>query len=212
MKTIAITMRVVEATGEERDAISEDWIRFLRERGFAPLLLPNDAAIAQVLCAKAKPRGLILSNGNDVGWNQKWRSTAGLSVAPQRDRTEAALLDDACRAKTPILGVCRGMQMLAAYFGGRLRRVERHAGVRHSVRLENGAAGRSRSARVNSYHNFGIMARDCPSTLEPFAHAEDGSVEAFRHATLPIVGVMWHPERPDAPKALDARIFADLFL
>jgi putative glutamine amidotransferase len=100
-------MRTVEASGylEQRDAIAHDWPRFLK---FALpdvpwLLIPNLGAQDAVrFCESWNINRLILTGGPDIGEDRL------------RDETEAELLNWAERSKHPVLGICRGMQLMAA--------------------------------------------------------------------------------------------------
>jgi putative glutamine amidotransferase len=118
----------------------------------------------------------VLTGGNDVG------------SSPERDATERALLRHARAGRVPVLGVCRGMQMLHVHSGGGLVRQPGHVGIPHAIR----AGGVS--MRVNSFHHYAIE-RVQPG-WRPLASAGDGTIEAMRHDDLPWLGLMWHPERP----------------
>ena len=107
-------------------------------------------------------------------------------------------------AGLPVLGVCRGMQVLVDACGGTLRRVPGHVAVEHAIRSEDGSYD-----TVNSYHSF--AAPDLPEPLAATARAADGVVEAVRHRSLPFRGIMWHPERYAAPRAADIALFRRIF-
>lgn len=181
MTLVAITQRVGidPRHGERRDMLDQRWVAFLQACGVVPLPVPNDPGAAMALVGAAAPRGLLLTGGNDLF------SLGG--DAPERDATEHQLLAWARDLNLPVLGVCRGAQMLIDAFGGTLERVEAHVATWHDIRLD----GRPR--RVNSFHGFG--ARQAPAPLIVEAAASDGVVEAFRHRDTRIYGRMWHPER-----------------
>lgn len=126
-----------------------------------------------------QPGALILSGGNDIG------------EYPARDATERYLLSWAEAKRMPVLGICRGLQMMAVCAGVDLVRKEGHVGSRHQLVLP--AGNDEWPANVNSYHNWGLAS--CPAGFEITAQAEDGSIEAIRHIGLPWEGWMWHPER-----------------
>lgn len=174
-----MTQRVerIASTGERRDALSQEWAAVAEESGFLPLLLPNRRSTVQALLEDLKPEGVLLTGGNDL------LSCGG--DAPERDETEHFLIDWALERRVPLLGVCRGCQMLLDHFGTPLRRVEGHIRVEHLL---------SDGRRVNSFHGWG--AETCRPPLEVLARSEDGIVEAVRHRDCPwIQGVMYHPER-----------------
>jgi len=215
---IGLTMRVVHAQGysEPRDAISHDWIRLLEDLGWSPRLIPN--SVADVSSMLDEVDGLVLTGGNDLTTPVSGLDAGEVSdTAPERDQQEARLLDEAARRALPTVGVCRGLQMINCHYGGRLVRVDAatHVATHHEVRVD-GEPWRSllgAQRDVNSFHNAGIPADGVGEDLVVFASAEDGSVEGLRHRRLPLVGLMWHPERCDpfdtADRVLLSRLFTD---
>ena len=195
MKKIAITQRVsiITAYGERRDCLDQAWPRFLAACGLMPLVLPNVIEVALALCAGAT--GLVLSGGNDLA------SLGG--DAPERDAVENALLDLAERNRLPVLGVCRGMQIIQQRFAIPIRRVQGHLTRQQVIRVDGNLK------EVNSYHRFAAFESRPP--LDVWAVADDGVVKAIRHSVQPITGIMWHPERsvPFAPA--DVELFREFF-
>ena len=184
---IGLTMRVVKAATytELRDAIAQDWPRFLKVAlpDVPWLFIPNlGAEDAVSFCENWNINRLIVSGGDDIG------------ASVLRDETEAGLLNWAAHGKHPVLGICRGMQLMAARAGMLCRQVEGHVATRHQV---NGEIERE----VNSYHSQALCG--CPNGFVVTARAGDGTIEAIRHTSLPWSGWMWHPEREDALKRED---------
>lgn len=176
---IGLTMRVVTAQGydERRDALAQDWPGLLRV-AFPDtpwLYVPNLGADSVSYCEAWGVNALILTGGEDLG------------IAPLRDETERALLDWAEREGLPVLGICRGMQVMADRAGTALKPVTGHVRIRHAI---HGADPRE----VNSYHAHGLSA--CPDGYEVSARAPDGEIEAIRRlSSMRWEGWMWHPER-----------------
>ena len=197
MKMVAITQRVsvVPAYGERRDCLDQAWTKFLAACGLLPVLLPNVTGAALALCGRAGVGGLVLTGGNDL-------AVLG-GDAPERDAVESALLDLAERRRLPVLGVCRGMQMIQQRFAVPLQRVEGHVAQRQVIRI-NGER-----KEVNSYHRF--AAFDSRPPLEVWAVAGDGVVKAIRHSAQPITGIMWHPERFAPFSPADVALFRQVF-
>lgn len=175
MKVVAVSQRVDSHPEREetRDALDQRLIGFLLTAGFIPVPVPNGFPLDHWLAAVA-PHAIVLSGGNDIG---QW---------PARDRTESELLDHARERQLPVLGICRGMQMLAHEAGGELKPVTGHVRTRHQL------SGRI-VAEVNSYHSLALAG--CPQGFDVMARSEDGEIEAIRHLQLPWEGWMWHPER-----------------
>lgn len=187
MKVVAISQRVdvFPQRDESRDALDQRLSTFLLAAGFLPVPVPNS------LCQQTRdgglihdalhdwlhavsPQAIVLSGGNDIG------------QCPARDLTEGRLLDHAQAHSLPVLGICRGMQMIAHWSGSELKPVAGHVQARHKL------SGQI-DTEVNSYHGFALVR--CPEAFEVLARSEDGEIEAIRHLGLPWEGWMWHPER-----------------
>jgi gamma-glutamyl-gamma-aminobutyrate hydrolase PuuD len=190
MKVVAVSQRIDQFSdrNETRDALDQRLINFLQSVGVIPVPVPNglchtcsagqhmndslDAWLSAV-----KPQGFVLSGGNDIG------------QCTERDFTESRLLDHASTYQLPVLGICRGMQMMSYWAGTSLHPVQGHVRTRHHL---SGMI----TGEVNSYHALSLMA--CPSGFEIMAQSQDGEIEAIRHISLPWEGWMWHPEREDS--------------
>jgi N5-(cytidine 5'-diphosphoramidyl)-L-glutamine hydrolase len=197
MTPVAITQRVavIPEYGERRDCLDQAWPRFLHACGLSPLPIPNVLYVALEMFRRPDLAGLVLTGGNDlvaVGGN-----------APERDRTENALVDEAESRGLPVLAVCRGMQLIQHRHGIALSRLEGHVTPRQTIAI------RGRKTEVNSYHCFG--ARDSRPPFEVWAVAADGVVKAIRHESRPITGIMWHPERNSPFAADDLSLFRSAF-
>lgn len=195
---VALTQRVDIAPGhgERRDGLDQRWWPLLAACGLLPLILPNHAETALALF-QAHTGGLILTGGNDLA--------AYGGGAPERDATEGLLLRAALAAGRPVLGVCRGMQLILDHFGTPLQQVTDHIACRHAVRDKGGGV-----RQVNSYHGWAAVAVAPP--LQVMARADDGVVEAVRHPTLPCIGIMWHPERDEPAAEADRDLLQTLFI
>jgi gamma-glutamyl-gamma-aminobutyrate hydrolase PuuD len=192
---VAVTQRVVVApdTGERRDALDQRWAPLLEGAGIAAVLMPNRLADVARWAVDLDIGAVLLTGGDDLA--------ALGGTTPERDAVEHALIDWAQDRAVPVLGVCRGLQLIAARAGAELRRVEGHVAVAHAVSTPDG------SDEVNSFHRWGFDR--VPSGFVGTATAPDGTIEAMRHAMLPVRGIMWHPERYATPRPRDMRLLRD---
>lgn len=176
---IGITMRVQQTEGyhEPRDALANIWATFIKAALPAAVWMPLPNVGGESIrtyCENWGINRLILSGGEDFG------------VSPMRDETELQLLNWAAECQMPVLGVCRGMQMIALHQGITLKPVDGHVRVRHHLhgQLQH---------EVNSFHRYSLA--QCPEGFFVVARAEDEEIEAIKHQTLQWEGWMWHPER-----------------
>lgn len=188
--------------------------------GGTPVLLPSVGNWDESIVSRLD--GLILAGGPDVEparYDQPTHPSTG-APRPERDRVELELADAALRLGTPLLGVCRGLQILNIVMGGTLRQhlPDELGTVQHLPQpgtfgqVKVRVAEDSRLAEivggdlgVSCHHHQGVDLLG--AGLVDVAWAEDGSVEA---AELPgdafVLGVQWHPEQD----TVDRRLFAAL--
>lgn len=185
---VAVSQRVefYPDRDERRDSLDQRLCMWLRSGGFLPIPVPNCMSAASVDIANGaqrnlhawlyaiRPSAVVLSGGNDIG------------EYPDRDITERSLLAWAEEIGVPVLGICRGMQMMSVQATGMLKPIQGHVRTRHH--LCGDIVG-----EVNSFHKFTLTG--CPPGFEVLARAEDNEIEAIRHVDLPWEGWMWHPER-----------------
>lgn len=197
MKLLAVSQRVdvCDSRNERRDALDQNWHLLLQQAGFMALLLPNQPDIAVELLQRFQPTGLLLTGGNSLN------SCGG--NAPERELSELAALRWALDHQHPVLGVCRGMQLLQAYFGQTFTKVHNH------VCKELPAVVDGSPRLINSYHEFGTF--DHTSQWQCFAQAQDGVIKGIRHQSLPWTGIMWHPERVSPFHPADIQLFNKVF-
>ena len=145
---------------------------------------------------------LLLPGGGDMeSWRYGQKNTACRDLEPERDTLELELLAHFTALGKPVLGICRGMQTINVFFGGDLvQDWPGHSAIEGVDRLHSVQNAPSflrelygERCMVNSCHHQ-IIGR-LGTGLEVLQRAEDGVVEAFRHKTLPVWGIQWHPER-----------------
>lgn len=150
--------------------------------------------------------GLILTGGGDIDPSLYQEEKDGsVRIDKDRDATELALIKAYMDAGKPILGICRGHQLLNVYFGGSLYQhlpeTPQHTNksecyITHEVSaLQDSVLGKlyGTSFVTNSSHHQAV--KRLGEGLRPTAFWNGQYVEAFEHETLPILGVQWHPEK-----------------
>jgi putative glutamine amidotransferase len=186
--------------------IQQGYVRGVTRAGGRAVVLPPDDTDADVLL---RLDGLLLSGGADLdpALYRAERHPASDPARTDRDAGELLLLRAALAMDLPMLGVCRGLQLLAVAHGGTLHQhvpeLVGHTGHcpregvfgRHTVRLTPGSrAGAVYGpwTEVNSHHHQAVAD---PGALEVTGRAEDGVIEAAENPRLRFaVGVQWHPE------------------
>jgi N5-(cytidine 5'-diphosphoramidyl)-L-glutamine hydrolase len=197
LKLIAVSQRIdfLRDRGETRDSIDQNLSELILLSGNLPVPVPNGLATSKDVSnlvdwlKRTAPQGVILSGGNDLG------------EYPIRDATEACLIHYAQEKLIPVLGICRGMQMLAHSFGASMRKVEGHVCTKHNLVGEV-------PWTVNSFHNFSISK--CPDSFKVIACSEDGEIEGIKHTNLPWEGWMWHPERENPIREMEVNRVREL--
>jgi len=190
-KKIGISSRIVSTSNyvEERDALSHDWTIFLESLNLLPVFIPNTLTDINDFLTNFELDGIILSGGDNIGDNLK------------RDNTEKNIIEFAIKNELPIFGVCRGMQVINNFFNGKILESNnfKHVDNSHTVDLSESPFSKilpNTQINVNSFHQNLIKSETLGNNLIPFAiDASDNTIEGFFHKSLPIIGVMWHPER-----------------
>lgn len=200
MKKIIYTQRVevVESYGERRDCADVEIAKLIWECGFLPLPVNNVPQRINEFLEQIRPDGILLTGGNDLS---KYGGNA-----PERDETERRMIQYGIENNVPVYGFCRGMQVIADYFGAELVKVAKHVGVKH--RLEGIALWAGKT--VNSFHNMAVKAATDDLMIE--AVWEDGVIEALKVKDKKIYGTMWHPERESPFQKEDIQLIKQIFL
>jgi len=199
--------------------------------GGLPIVLPfadtpeDAAALADTM------DGLLLTGGHDVDPTRYGEAPSALCENPNaaRDTLEYLLLDAMLAMEKPVLGICRGIQLLNVYLGGTLYQdIPTDMGVQvvhaqkppydtpsHTVAVSADTPlytiVKKPVMAVNSYHHQGI--RMLADGLVPMAHADDGLVEAvYMPDQRFVLAIQWHPEfsyRKDDDQRQLFRAFVD---
>ncbi len=209
MKRIGISHRVdvIQSYGERRDSVDQRWYKLMLSLGWLPVPLANiPAHHVEELMRALDLSGVILSGGNSI---TDLNPDAG-DIAPERDQFEHALIQYALEHDLPLIGVCRGMQMINHYFGGAFHQAEGHVATQHE--LINLNADYDLPASVNSFHGWVIPRKGLANQLRPLASDSTGNIEAFTHDSNRVLGIMWHPEREDVFNQQDLNLLKRVIL
>jgi len=199
--------------GRERVFIGQDYIKAIIQAGGIPIVLPliesEDSICRQVDLID----GLMLSGGYDVDPHFYGEEPHHLLEATYRERDlcETVLVRAAAQKKIPILGICRGLQLINVAFGGSLyqdltcidkdllqhrQKTNLHEGA-HTVDLEKGTIlekiYNQESIRTNSLHHQSI--KKLAEGFKINAKSRDGIIEGIEKMDQSfILGLQWHPE------------------
>ena len=211
--------------------LGEAYLQAVIKAGGVPLVLPCGLPEETLSALLSQCSGLILTGGHDID-PQRYQDAPddrSKGIDPRRDASEQFLIEQAMQQQIPILGICRGIQMLNTALGGTLYTdlIEDYPGsskhdfypdlprdaYRHSITIETGnlfheIIGKE-TIRVNSLHHQGI--KDPAESLQVVGHPEDGSIEAVVATNHPwCIGVQWHPEC--LPEDQDAQHLFNAFI
>lgn len=204
----------------ERIYINLSYLNAIEKAGGTPVLVgrPDKEEVARLI---ASCDAVFLTGGDDVVpelYGAEKSPLCGKVDPSDRDRVEWDILDHAYSRKMPILGVCRGMQVMNAHLGGTLYQDihgEMESSIKHDFHKdENGDKLRrdlpahemriipntlfyriigENKISVNSLHHQGV--KDLAQKFKQSGSAPDGLIEAMEHIEHPFcIGVQWHPE------------------
>ena len=202
MKIVCTTQRLIidKKTNSLRDGLDKDLTIFLNKLGYIVVPIPNLKftrneldKILKIYVRKFKICGFILSGGEDIGVNLN------------RDKIEREIIKYCEKNKFPMIGICRGMQILAKFKQIKLVPIKNHVNKRHKIFRLNKIGQRT----VNSFHNWGL--KSCPNNFKITYMTKDKFIESIEHKKLPIKGVMWHPEREKKYSNEDKNLFLRTF-
>lgn len=199
--------------GRERVFVGQDYIQAIVQAGGIPVVLPILSEEASIEKQMGLIDGLMLSGGYDVHpllYGEE-PDTLLQDLYPERDLYEIQLIQRAQQRRMPILGICRGLQLMNVAFGGtlyqdvsrhsptilqHLQHAQVHVGA-HTVELVEGTVLRELmqvdSLLTNSFHHQSV--KKVAPGFKVNALAKDGIVEGIESVDHPfIIGVQWHPE------------------
>lgn len=138
---------------------------------------------------------IILTGGGSIP-TKFYREEHNDLLQLNRDRLEWVLMEYSLKSCIPILAICRGMEYMNAFLGGKVTKFKtlkenRPIGKEHDVTLGDGT-----KISVNNYHNDGVFKNDMAEELEIIGlDVENDVVEAIYSQKMKWLGFQWHPER-----------------
>ena len=183
---IIISQRIDEWVSylEKRDSLDLSWHNTLEKLFGAKINLfpiPNKSKNIRDWLNELKIDFFVLTGGNDIG------------VELERDFVEKEMLDYSKNHNIPLLAICRGMQYVQMYEGGKLVKSIEHINCLHEVTYIQ-TNKKDTNFLVNSFHSFSIKEIN-KLKFNAIAYSYDGYIEAMIHNTYPWLAIMWHPER-----------------
>ena len=211
MKLVGISCDIGESIKQSVHKINDTYIKALESAGCAIVVIPqvNKKSIKGIV---ERLDGIVLSGGEDIdpSFYHEDKTKFVKRTKIERDNYEMLLLKYAVARKIPVLGICRGCQLINVYFGGSLYQdnslcpsntLMHHAkankeAIMHNIIVRNDSFLDDilgEVAIVNSYHHQSI--HKLGKGLMKIALSNDGIVEGIQHKELPIVGLQFHPEK-----------------
>lgn len=206
--------RAVPDVKQDAGGFTWDYIEAVELAGGVPLVAPNISEEDSIEAMAGLVDGILFTGGVDVhpGYYNEEIIADNLTICDRRDKFEMRLAKKVLPMDMPLLGICRGMQLLNIAAGGSVYQdiglqyktgishsnpKSRKDDIIHSVRLvENTRLYNiygTELKEVNSFHHQSV--KDLAPVFKASAHAEDGLVEAFEgEGNRFIIGVQWHPE------------------
>ncbi|GAB3601243.1 gamma-glutamyl-gamma-aminobutyrate hydrolase family protein [Microbacterium tumbae] len=197
----------------ELDMLNASTMETANRLGWDPLLVPTaEVPTADTLAAARAADLVILMGGEDVDprlYGDKVDYPGSGHHEPRTDSTHIAVVLEALQQQKPLLGICRGLQVINVALGGTLVQhlptVHNHRGpsaadafVKMRIRLEpDSGLARDVNAALPVLCTHHQAVEVLGSGLRVAGRAADGVIEAVVHETAPITGVQWHPEHPD---------------
>jgi len=184
--------------GYKRAYVNKDYVDAVVRAGGVPLIIPFTTDKEVIISQAQLIDGLILSGGHDVSpynYGQEPNQKLG-ETFPERDTYDMTLLEESKKRNIPIMGICRGFQLINVAAGGTLYQdLSLIPGnvLKHFQGSKPTLKTLGKETMVNSFHHQALDK--VADEFRVVARASDGVVEAIEHKTYKfLVAVQWHPE------------------
>ena len=187
MKNIFISSKITNSLSGNVFSVEQNWYNFFEKMNIN--LIPiNSKNFSEKMVRTLKPIGFIFPGGNDLYKNKK------IKINLYRDKFEYRIIRFCLKNKIPLLGVCKGFQVIANFFNGKIEKCINHVGVMHNLTIDRDSRFiNSKKLKVNSFHNYGV--RILPKIFNIISRSDDQLVEIAEHKIEKILCFMFHPER-----------------
>ena len=202
MHNILITQKIfIDKHNQINWSLEDNWFKFFSRKKVNLIPINSNINNKKKLLA-FKPKGLILSGGNDL------YNIVKLKENLIRDAHEKKLLKLAIKNKIPILAVCRGFQFVAKFFKCKIFKITKHVRSTHTLKINNKIFGsKIKILKVNSYHNYAVS--QLPKHFNLIVRCSDNSIEIAKSNKYNILSFMFHPERRNiSQKKIDKIVFS----
>lgn len=199
MKKILITQRN-ERIGqfkESRDNLDLRYVNLIQNLNMLPIIMPNMSKNINQFLDTLKPDGILLTSGGNPKENNL------------RKITENKLIKYSIKNNLPLIGICRGAQVINIFFKGNVVPIKNH--VRRNHIIKGDIIKGMKKTSVNSYHDLGITKKTLGKNLKILASTNDLSIECFKHTRKEIMGIMWHPERYKILRKFEKKIIKNFY-
>lgn len=205
---IGIVCRTMMYNGTYRLQVNANYVEPFTKRGVSTIIITNNDP--DLLGTLALCDGFLLPGGDDINPEYYGEENEGLSkeIDYSLDELDKKVINYAAKNQKPVLGICRGIQSLAAFMGGSLYQDIETAGLKHEVKekchvvntiYDHPFAEEFNECFVtNSFHHQAV--KDVPDGFVVIFKHQD-VIEGMIHKTLPMMGVQWHPERIDTKES-----------
>ena len=154
----------------------------------------------------AKYDALVIPGGADInpklyGAKRHWL-TFGINT--KKDKRQIVAVKKFAKAGKPVLGICRGCQVINVAYGGTLKQhIGRHRGFRKVKNVEGwwmySMFGRTQSTYHSHHQAVGKLGKNIVATSYD---SGSGHIEAIQHKALPVYGIQWHPDMKTGKQGL----------